>query len=166
MTLPGRKGLEAVTLTKIETFELIKDTEDAAIKHLELGQTALSLFFEKWNDEDTAVDSKIGNGVQEDPFASIPCDLSLSSGASDFRREVWNALRAVPAGSTLSYEGLAAICGKAKAVRAAGTAVGLNPIPLIIPCHRIMGKNGDFRGYSFGGVEVKRKLLAIERVVV
>jgi len=88
---------------------------------------------------------------------SIPC----APDGTAFQQSVWSALRAIPAGQTLSYSGLAERLGNPRAVRAVGLANGSNPIPLIIPCHRVIGADGSLTGYG-GGLERKRWLLTHE----
>lgn len=89
--------------------------------------------------------------------------LTVRTAGTDFQRNVWAALRAIPAGQTRSYGQLAAAIGSPKAVRAAGLANGQNPIAVIVPCHRVIGANGTLTGYA-GGLERKRWLLAHEGV--
>ena len=88
-------------------------------------------------------------------------DIDCAPDGTPFQQSVWAALRAVPPGQTLSYGGLAERLGNPKAVRAVGLANGSNPIPLIIPCHRVIGADGSLTGYG-GGLERKRWLLAHE----
>ena len=90
--------------------------------------------------------------------------LTVATGGTAFQREVWAALRAIPAGETRTYGQLAAAIGRPKAVRAAGLANGQNPVALIVPCHRVIGANGTLTGYA-GGLERKRWLLDHERRV-
>ena len=71
---------------------------------------------------------------------------------------VWNALLRIPYGDKISYQEFAASFGAANAVRAVGAAIGKNPLPIIIPCHRVIGSDGAMRGY-LGGVAIKRWLL-------
>ncbi len=78
-----------------------------------------------------------------------------------FQQSVWAALREISAGQTLSYGALAERLGNPKAVRAVGLANGANPIPIVIPCHRVIGSDGSLTGYG-GGLERKRWLLAHE----
>lgn len=80
-----------------------------------------------------------------------------------FRRSVWDALRSIPYGETRSYEDIAVAIGNPKAVRAIGQANTRNPILLLVPCHRVINKNGTIGGFGCG-VEVKRKLLELEGV--
>jgi methylated-DNA-[protein]-cysteine S-methyltransferase len=88
--------------------------------------------------------------------------LAIDLGGSDFQRAVWKALRAVPAGETVSYGTLARAIGKPHAARAVGAACGANPIWLVVPCHRAIGSDGHLVGYA-AGLERKGWLLAHER---
>jgi methylated-DNA-[protein]-cysteine S-methyltransferase len=85
-------------------------------------------------------------------------DLPLEAAGSNFEHRVWKALRAISYGETVSYGDLAGRLGDKFAVRAVGMAIGNNPIPVIIPCHRIIGAKGDLIGFG-GGLERKRWLL-------
>ncbi len=91
--------------------------------------------------------------------------LAVDPHGTDFEREVWAALRAIPAGETRSYGDLAKAVGRPKASRAIGRANGLNPIALVQPCHRVIGANGTLTGYA-GGLERKSWLLRHEGVVL
>ncbi len=88
----------------------------------------------------------------------IPLDLS---GGTAFQQAVWQALLSIPQGATCSYGELAAAIGKPNAVRAVGTAIGRNPISILIPCHRVLGGQGQLTGYA-GGVWRKKALLQLE----
>jgi methylated-DNA-[protein]-cysteine S-methyltransferase len=89
-------------------------------------------------------------------------DLSLAPEGTPFQQKVWNELLAIPYGETISYGELARRIGNANASRAVGLANGSNPIPIVIPCHRVIGSNGKLTGYG-GGLDIKGKLLALER---
>lgn len=78
-----------------------------------------------------------------------------------FQRGVWEAMAAIPFGTTVSYSELARRVGAPAAVRAVGAACGANPLPIVIPCHRVVGSGGRLTGYR-GGLETKRRLLALE----
>lgn len=80
---------------------------------------------------------------------------------TDFQRRVWNALRRIPPGTTISYAALATRIGAPRSVRAVGTANGANPISLVVPCHRVIGANGELRGYG-GGLARKAWLIRHE----
>lgn len=89
-------------------------------------------------------------------------DLPLAPRGSDFQRRVWEALQNIPYGQTRSYQDIARIVGKPSATRAVGMANNRNPIAVLIPCHRVIGKNGKLTGYA-GGLALKERLLEIER---
>ena len=91
--------------------------------------------------------------------------ITVKTGGTEFQRTVWAALRAIPPGETRSYSQLAAAIGSPRAVRAAGLANGQNPVAVIVPCHRVIGANGNLTGYA-GGLERKRWLLRHEGVAV
>jgi len=90
-------------------------------------------------------------------------DLPLANDGSRFQRLVWAELRRIPYGETASYGDIARRLGYAVGVsRAVGAANGANPLPIVVPCHRVIGSNGALTGYA-GGIERKRTLLALER---
>ncbi|HEY4264300.1 MAG TPA: methylated-DNA--[protein]-cysteine S-methyltransferase [Micropepsaceae bacterium] len=84
-----------------------------------------------------------------------------ATNGTDFQRAVWDALRHIPAGQTISYRVLAARIGRPAAIRAVGLANGANPVAIIVPCHRVIGANGSLTGYG-GGLDRKRWLLTHE----
>jgi methylated-DNA-[protein]-cysteine S-methyltransferase len=87
--------------------------------------------------------------------------LNLQPKGTEFQRQVWKELLNVPYGETRSYLQIAEAIGKPTATRAVGAANGANPIPIIIPCHRVIGANGSLTGYG-GGLDIKTKLLELE----
>ena len=89
------------------------------------------------------------------------CELDLSSG-TPFQQKVWRALLTIPRGQTRSYGWVARRVGKPKAVRAVGAACGANPIPIIVPCHRVIASDCSLGGFG-GGLALKRRLLELER---
>lgn len=88
-------------------------------------------------------------------------DVALAPRGTDFQHAVWRALMDIPYGRTESYSGLALRIGQPRAVRAVGAANGANPIGIIVPCHRVIGRNGTLTGYA-GGLERKEQLLRLE----
>ena len=88
-------------------------------------------------------------------------DLPLALEGTEFQVRVWRNLQAIPYGETISYGQLAQRIGNPRAVRAVGLANGCNPIPIIIPCHRVIGSDGSLTGFG-GGLPNKKKLLALE----
>lgn len=89
-------------------------------------------------------------------------DLPLSTHGSEFQERVWAALGRIPYGETRSYRQIAGMVGNDQAARAVGMANNRNPILILIPCHRVIGKDGRLVGYA-GGIERKRRLLELER---
>ncbi len=89
-------------------------------------------------------------------------DLPLAPAGTTFQLSVWRRLCEIPYGETISYGELARRLGNPNASRAVGLANGANPIPIVIPCHRVIGSNGKLTGYG-GGLPIKEKLLALER---
>jgi O-6-methylguanine DNA methyltransferase len=103
------------------------------------------------------------NALAAKPTGPQP-PLDLSAG-TEFQQKVWNALSAIPTGWTCSYGDVARAIGHDKAVRAVGGACGANPIPVLIPCHRVLAAGGKIGGFS-GGLDWKRKLLARENAAL
>ncbi|WP_338753785.1 methylated-DNA--[protein]-cysteine S-methyltransferase [Bacillus sp. FJAT-52991] len=91
----------------------------------------------------------------------LPVDIQ----GTDFQQSVWDALRHIPIGETRSYSEIAEQIDNKKAVRAVGQANKANPVPIIIPCHRVIGKNQSLTGYAGKEIDKKRKLLKIEGVL-
>lgn len=88
-------------------------------------------------------------------------EVALDLRGTPFQRAVWEALLALPYGCTTTYQAIARDIAKPLAIRAAGTAIGRNPVSIIVPCHRVLGAAGSLSGYA-GGLERKRFLLALE----
>lgn len=88
-------------------------------------------------------------------------ELALAPGGTEFQQAVWNALRDIPFGETRSYGQIAEQIGRPRAVRAVGAANGANPLPIVVPCHRVIGANGKLTGFG-GGLPAKEQLLALE----
>ena len=89
-------------------------------------------------------------------------NLAIAPQGTPFQQQVWRELCKIPFGETASYQTIAERMGKPKACRAVGMANGKNPLPIIIPCHRIIGKDGSMTGFG-GGLALKRQLLDLER---
>lgn len=152
--------------TPIGTLVLEADAE--ALVHIELpGTTRAAL-------RPGRAARASGTGVVEGPLADASAqleeyfsghrrrfDLPLKLSGTDFQRQVWEALAEIPYGSTISYAELAAMVGRPAAFRAVGQANGANPLPIVLPCHRVLASGGRIGGYG-GGLEMKRRLLALE----
>lgn len=89
-------------------------------------------------------------------------ELPLAPEGTTFQRSVWQALTRIPHGETVSYGELARWIGNPRASRAVGLANGANPLPIVVPCHRVIGADGSLTGFG-GGLDIKRKLLALEQ---
>ncbi|MFD0679317.1 MULTISPECIES: methylated-DNA--[protein]-cysteine S-methyltransferase [unclassified Paenibacillus] len=92
-------------------------------------------------------------------FDKVPMDLAGTA----FQQCVWMALSQIPIGETWTYKQLACTIGKPSAIRAVGTAIGRNPLPIVLPCHRVVGSNGTLTGFR-GGLQMKKDLLSLEGV--
>ncbi len=100
----------------------------------------------------------------EDFFQGKPVQFSVPpdfSAGTPFQRRVWATLLQIPRGETRTYQWIARRLRRPKAARAVGAAVGANPIPLVVPCHRVVGSDGSLCGFA-GGIALKRRLLALE----
>ncbi|MEM6829419.1 MAG: methylated-DNA--[protein]-cysteine S-methyltransferase [Bacteroidota bacterium] len=133
----------------------------------------------------TAIDSRIQEGLQSEYVVETTAfheevtnqleayfegklktfDLPLKAVGSAFQQSVWEALQQIPFGSRETYLGLSRKLGNEKAIRAVASANGANAISILVPCHRVVGSNGDLTGYA-GGLSAKRKLLKMEEKVV
>jgi len=89
-------------------------------------------------------------------------ELPIKLNGTNFQQKIWKNLQKIPYGTTVSYKQLAEASGNAKACRAAGMANNKNPIAIIIPCHRVIGSNGQLTGYA-GGLKLKEELLELEK---
>jgi methylated-DNA-[protein]-cysteine S-methyltransferase len=107
---------------------------------------------------ETQLDSYFASELQE-------FDLPLELAGTEFQKIVWKMLTKIPYGETWSYGELARHIGRPKASRAVGAANGLNPIPVIIPCHRVIGSDGKLTGFG-GGIKTKEYLLNLENNVI
>lgn len=96
----------------------------------------------------------------EQPPASLPLDLH----GTPFQLSVWHALMDIVFGTTITYQQLAESVGKPSATRAVASACGANPLAIVVPCHRVIRKNGDLGGYRWG-LDIKRQLLALEQQI-
>lgn len=90
-------------------------------------------------------------------------DLPIHAKGTQFQRDVWEQLQKIPYGTTASYDDIAKAIGRPKAARAVGGAVGKNPVAIIIPCHRVIRKNGTMGGFSLG-LDAKRILHKVEKI--
>ncbi len=122
--------------------------------------TALWIQVRQWHQEVTA--------ALEAYFAGTPIDfrhLTLDLQGTPFQLQVWEALRQVPFGQRITYQGLARAIGRPRAARAVGGALRANPLPIVIPCHRVVASNGSLGGY-LPGLDYKQALLSWESQII
>ena len=147
-------------------------TEIGKITIVEEDNKIINVYFDS---EDTPKDINIcetnilkeaGRQLQE-YFSGVRTkfELPLNPKGTDFMKDVWSALEKIPYGETKTYGEIAKIIGKDKAYRAVGLANNRNPIPIFIPCHRVIGANGKLVGYA-GGLDIKKQLLELEKHTV
>ena len=148
-----------VSSAGIAKLTLPQATEKAALAELDLGQDTARVSFERFDETVSRI---------REFFRGKPVDfrdrLDLSAG-TEFQKKVWSSCRSIPYGQTRSYGWIAARIGQPGASRAVGNALSKNPIPIIIPCHRVLVADGGIGGFS-GGLEVKRQLLKLEGIDV
>jgi O-6-methylguanine DNA methyltransferase len=133
-------------------------------KSLEIRGVKISLGIEEGRLREVSLPRKVPQNLDPRTLDEIFHELSkyktAFDDATDFRQKIWRRLMKIPRGKTMTYSELAAAVGKPKAFRAAGSAVGANPLLLVVPCHRIVGKNG--LGGFRSGLAWKKKLLELE----
>ena len=134
----GNEGLRAITFGEPES-EISGGTDAHPVLRAAIEQ--LTAYF--------------GGSLRE---FSLPLEIT----GTDFQMRVWRILREIPYGETRTYRDLAIGLGQPTAVRAVGAANGSNPLPIVIPCHRVIGANGKLVGYG-GGLPLKKRLLELER---
>ena len=155
MTLAANpKGLSGVWFENQKHFP---DTQTWTLSNqhptlLKAEQSLSNYFDQKWSPASSA----------RKALQNLALDLSAGT---EFQKAVWHALMSIPMGQTCSYGQLAAAIGRPMAVRAVGTAVGRNPISILIPCHRVMGSQGQITGYA-GGIWRKQALLKLENASI
>lgn len=144
------------------------DTEIGKIEIVENGVAITNVYFQKSMIKDVSINEtpllKKANQQLEEYLSGKRkiFDLPLAPEGTEFQQKVWRALQKIPYGKTCSYKEVAQNIGNAKACRAVGMANNKNPIPIFIPCHRVIGANGNLVGYA-GGLSMKEKLLKIEK---
>lgn len=145
---------------------LVAETRDG-ILFVSLGENALAdltAFTKKWFNDAQIIPSVAESSFQVSEYLSGErkvFDLKFDFHGTEFQKKVWNALLDIPYGETISYGELAAKIGDPNASRAVGAACGSNPIPLVVPCHRVLSADGDLHNYAFG-LEWKKWLLDLE----
>jgi len=112
-----------------------------------------------FKETEAALKAFLSKGAPLPPVLPVP--LGNRHG-SEFQHKVWSAIAKIPFGQTRSYGEIAEAIGHPGAARAVGTACGANPLPLFVPCHRVLAARGGIGGYGFSGIELKKRLLRLE----
>jgi methylated-DNA-[protein]-cysteine S-methyltransferase len=141
--------------------DLIISGEDATVKGVDFADSREAVD-PAWRRDDCAFRDATKQLVAYFAGELKHFELDLETGGTPFQRRVWQALQTIPYGTTTTYGRLAAQLGDPRALRAVGLANGRNPIPIIVPCHRVIGADGSLTGYG-GGLPRKQWLLAHER---
>lgn len=142
------------TYSKYLSMYIVVETEDGAIKSLEMTPEKPA-FKRVGSDVIRALEAYFETGTQDYSEYKLALD-----GMTAFQRSVLKAISKIPAGETMTYGEVAKVAGRPGAARAVGNVMACNPIPLILPCHRVVASNG-LGGFA-GGLDVKRKLLKLE----
>ena len=140
--------------------------EENALRRIDFAQkrrasSVLKIWREHWPQAAFQEEALATEEIIRAYFEKTPLALKISVKGTAFQQQVWNALLAIPSGTTISYGELAQKLGNSNAARAVGNALNANPVPLFIPCHRVIAGKGSLGGYA-GGADVKRVLLARE----
>lgn len=143
---------------------LAGDEDGLQVLHMNTGEGKKELYIsDDWTRSDDFFEDAIQQ-IKEYMSGERKCfDIKLNPQGTDYQKKVWKALEKIPYGEVRSYKDLAIAIGNPNASRAVGSANGKNPIPIIVPCHRVIGANGKMTGFAHG-IEAKKKLLAIEKV--
>lgn len=153
------------TSFKTRLWEIVLVGDEAGITNLHMvtgqGKRAFTLDSEWLRSDVFFVDAKRQLREYFDGMRST-FDIPLNPQGTEFRKQVWKALRSIPYGETRSYGDIARSIGNPGAARAVGVANSKNPIPVIIPCHRVLGSSGSLTGFAYG-VEAKKTLLDLEK---
>ncbi|MCU1244941.1 MAG: cysteine methyltransferase [Acidobacteria bacterium] len=143
--------------TPIGPLAVARDEGDGAVSAIRFsGQPD-----DDWRRADSAFGEVAGQLDEYFAGSRRTFDLPLAPRGTPFQRSVWTILQTIPYGRTWSYLEVATAIGKPSACRAVGAANGANPLPIVVPCHRVIGTDGSLTGFG-GGLDVKRRLLAME----
>jgi len=157
------KSQTKFTITSSPLGDILLARNEHGISHIHFQEGEGSFDIdEDWQQDDTAFTDATAQLNAYFAGELKEFDLPLAPAGTLFQQTVWQQLQAIPYGKTSTYGELAAQIGKPTASRAVGAANGRNPIPIVIPCHRVIGANGKLTGFS-GGLHIKRALLSLEQ---
>jgi methylated-DNA-[protein]-cysteine S-methyltransferase len=157
------KHSTSYTLYPSPLGDILRARTDTGISHIVFqdGTTAMTPEPD-WSHNPAAFDDLTGQLEAYFTGELTDFDLPLAPEGTPFQLTVWQALQTIPYGETISYGELAQEIGRPTASRAVGAANGRNPLPIVIPCHRVIGQDGSLTGYG-GGLRFKKALLALEK---
>ncbi len=142
---------------------LVGDKRGLASLHLVTSQGKRKVIIDKsWKRDDDIFTEARQQVLEYINGTRTEFTIPLNPQGTDFQKQVWRALRSIPYGEVRTYKEIAVLIGKPTAARAVGMANSKNPIPLIVPCHRVIGSNGRLTGFAYG-LKVKARLLDMER---
>jgi methylated-DNA-[protein]-cysteine S-methyltransferase len=144
---------------------LLLARDDEGLREIRFGKGAPFAIPSDWTRDDAALEDVTAQLDEYFAGRRKAFDLALAPAGTGFQRSVWSALLTIPFGRTVSYLDVARTLGRPGSVRAVGAANGANPIPIVIPCHRVIGSDGSLTGYG-GGLETKTWLLRHEGVEI
>ncbi|WP_445474057.1 methylated-DNA--[protein]-cysteine S-methyltransferase [Methanococcoides methylutens] len=148
--------------TKLGTLLLAGDSEGLKVLNIQDGKRKYAIPSD-WK-RNNAFFKEVGEQLRQYLAGELKeFDVRLSPEGSDFQKSVWDALTKIPYGTTVSYGEVAGMIGNPKAARAVGLANSLNPIQIIVPCHRVVSSSGKLAGYA-GGLVVMVELLELEGI--
>ena len=148
----------AYTVVDSPIGEILLTAEDGALTRLYMSPFHLD---SAWEPDPDALAEPVRQLAEYFAGERRDFDLRLAPEGTPFERSVWEELRRIPFGETRSYGEIAQAIGRPGAARAVGRANGANPIPIVVPCHRVIGSDGSLTGFG-GGLEAKSRLLEIE----
>jgi methylated-DNA-[protein]-cysteine S-methyltransferase len=162
-TEPARWGAASCTQIESPVGSLLLAADSAGLRHILFKNGTRTVVPDAaWREDRRALGETIRQLRAYFSGELERFSLPLAPEGTPFQLEVWSHLCDIPYGETISYGELARRIGHPRASRAVGLANGTNPIPIVIPCHRVIGSNGKLTGYG-GGLPIKEKLLALER---
>ena len=142
---------------------LLLARNDAGLRLIQfLAPAEAGSYQRSWERREDGFDDVVGQLTEYFAGSRRQFTVALAPEGTPFQQRVWRALLDIPYGDTISYGALASRIGQPSASRAVGLANGSNPLPIVIPCHRVIGSNGQLTGYG-GGLAIKEQLLALER---
>ncbi len=152
------------TRFKINALDWIVKADEGGISEIQINKSyAVTYLSDEWQESDEYFEEVKRQLTEYFEGKRTHFDLKLNPKGTEYQKKVWNALLQIPYGETRSYKEVAEMCGNPKASRAVGLANNRNPIPIIIPCHRVIGSDKRLTGYALG-MKLKQNLIHLEKI--